>query len=351
MFLIPELGGAFPIGDKLVVSAGFTSGFAPDYVFPADGPQRYAIIDNVIWNFQVGPAVSYRPHPMIAIGAGLQWQVLRVEEQLKVTTSGRDDPNGDVMVVASVWDKFTPSWNAGVLFTPIEQVSVGLSYQPPVSYTGKGDGYLDFTGHGLESTLDQTRWEDDDITLAIDMPAFVRAGVAYRPLENLEIEGDFVYETWSKLEDIIVSDIDVTVTGGNGLVNEQVEEQIPLPASFDDVWSVRFGAEYRASKALEVRAGGFYEDTSLTRQNVSVALVDTPKTQAGLGASWYFGRFALDGYASKVFYRKLEIRDSDVTQINVFDPSQEAVVGNGDLSSSGLALGLAGRFFFGEEAP
>jgi long-subunit fatty acid transport protein len=225
LFTVPELGFATPIGDKFGFAFGFTSPFAPDYVFDADGSQRYSIVDNVIWSFQVGPSFAYRPVPQVAVGLGLQWQVLRVEERLKVTTSGQlgtdvdgdglmdwyaDNPAGDVSVDARVWDRFTPGFNLGALITPVPQISVGVSLQPSMTFSAKGHGTLDFTGHTLEQYIDQTVWTDDDITLELQMPLLFRSGVAVRPVEGLEIEGDFVYEGWKTLEDI-----EVPRRGGN----------------------------------------------------------------------------------------------------------------------------------------
>lgn len=358
MFAVPEIGFATPIGEDFAFAFGFTSGYAPDYRYSEDGPQRYTMIDSLIWNFAVGPTVAYRPIDQLAIGVGLQWQVLRVEERLKVCASnspcapapdGTEFTAGDVVVDASVWDAFTPGFNAGVLIMPVEQVSIGVAIQPPANYQGRGDGELDFTGNGLEASLDQAVWPDDDITLDLQMPLFFKSGVAVRPAEGLELELGFFYETWSRLEDIIVGDIDVTVTGLDGAINEPVQEEIALPAGFQDAWSVRLGGEYRVSDLLEVRAGTFYEKGSLPADEISAALVDPNKMQGSAGLSLYLpGQLVIDGYGAVVSYQKLEIRNSKVTQLNVFNPDAEATVGNGDLSSFGYAIGGAVRKRFGK---
>lgn len=349
-FAVPELGFATPIGKNFGFAVGFTSGLSPAYQFPADGAQRYTIIDTTIWNFQIGPTLAWRPDPHFAIGIGPQWQILRLEDQLKVTISGRDDPSGDVSVDANVWDKFTPSVNVGVLVEPIPQLSIGAMVQPGSNYNGKGKGTLDFTGSALENLLDQKVYTDDAISLAIQLPWFIRTGVAVRPVPNLEIEGDFFYETWSALGDIVVSDINVTVTGANGAFNQPVQDTIALPAGFRDAWSARAGVEGRANPWLELRTGGFYESSSLTPQQVSVALVDTPKWMVGGGSSFHlFGdQVVLDDYMSVVLYKSLSIRDSTVHQINVMG-GDEAIVGNGDITSTGLSLGAAIRIQPGKD--
>lgn len=347
MFAVPELGFATPIGDDFSFGFGFTSGYSPAYQFPEDGAQRYTIIDTTIWNFQIGPTLAWRPVQWFTVALGPQWQALRVDERLKVTISGRTDPSGDVTVKASTWDRFQPGLNGGVLVEPMKELSIGAMVQPGASFHARGPGSLDFTGNALEDLLDQPTWNDDDIALALKLPWFIRTGVAVRPRENVEIEADFVYETWSAIHEIMVTDVDVRVTGANGLIDTPVQSTIELPAGFHDTYSIRLGGEWQPKSWLELRTGGFFERSSLDPDEVGVALVDTPKFMIGTGASVHVwkDRLVLDGALSTVFYKDLVIRDSTVHQINVYG-GNEAVVGNGDISSQGLAVGLAMRWQF-----
>jgi long-chain fatty acid transport protein len=348
-FSVPQLGFAAPlIKDKMAFAFGFYSPFAPGYKYDPDGEQRYSMIDTLIWKFSVGPSIAVRPIKQLSFGAGFQWNVLRVGEQLKVTTSGSPDPLGDVLVDAQVVDLFTPSFNAGMLIEPVEQVSIGLAVEPPIHFDARGTATLDFTGNGLEAVLDQTVWEDDDIGLAIDLPLVLRAGVAVRPIERLELEFDYVFEQWSVLEDIIVSDIDVTITGSALNISEEVDSELALPAGLRNSSSFRFGAEFDALDILAVRAGGFYETAAMPVESLSVALVDAPKFQIGTGASLYAGgHLRFDASLSTVFYQKQEITDSEVTQVNVYG-SDGAVVGNGTLEASGWVVGAQASVMFGK---
>lgn len=360
LFEIPEGGVVVPLPRGLAFAFGFTSPFSPAYRYGEDGPQRYTIIDTLIWNFNVGPSLAWRPIPQLAVGAGVYWSVFRVEERLKVTTNGPDDagldqPTGDVAVDARVWDRFTPTWNLGVIVTPVPKLSVGASITPPVTYVARGRGELDFTGHALEPYLDQSVWRDDDIAMLAQMPLILRTGVAVRPIERVEVELDWVYEGWSSLKDIEVSDIDVTITGEilGAPLEEPVVNPINLPAGFVDAMSFRLGGAFQATPAVGLRAGGMYETSSLTLQEVSLAAVDAPKVQLGTGASVALsdGRFVLDASAAIVTYADRHITDSNVDQINVWDDGNTSIVGNGDIAATGYALGGAVRYRFGRATP
>lgn len=347
-FVIPQFGFAMPIRDDMGFAFGFYSPFAPDYLYDEDGPQRYTIIDSVVWNISIGPSYAWAPIPEVAIGVGLQWQVLRVEERLKVTYRGDDDPSGDIAVDARTLDVFTPMANFGVIVEPIDEIAIGLSVQPPTKFKARGSGELDFSGSALASALDETVYTDDDIALNISLPLVLRGGIAVRPVDGLEIELASVFEQWSVLEDILVEDIDVTVSGD--LIGEQpVAEELALPAGFRNVASLRLGAEFSPDPMYGFRLGGFYETGSLEASKVSVALYDTEKFQLGGGASFLFAdHLGLDLSAAYLYFPNLTVTDSEVTQINVEVINDDtAIVGNGDYRSNGWMVGGQLSWAFG----
>lgn len=349
-FAVPQLGFAAPVGDDAAVAFGFTSPFAPTFDYDPEGAQRYSLIDSTIWLFSVGPSGAWRPTPWLTLGGGVGVQALRVDQRLKITTSGprndgTDNPTGDVLVDARTWDRARPFWNLGVLIDPDPRVSIGLALTPPVTFRARGPGTLDFTGHGLEESLDQVVWTDPSVTLKIDLPIVVRAGVAVRPRRNLEIELATVYERWSSLSDIQVDDIDITVTSESLGVEREVPSSLALPAGFRDNLSLRLGGEWRVHEALELRAGTMWERGALSPEQISVALVDPTKLQFSAGATvWLFdGKLRLDAMGSFLHLPTLTIEDSQVEQVGVpvlTDEVSTAVVGTGTLRSHGWTTGL-----------
>ncbi len=346
-FTIPELGFAMPLPHGLAFAFGFTSPFAPDYRFDPDGPQRYSSIDATVWTFQVGPSIAWRPLHWLAVGASLQWHALRVGTTVKVTTSGSTDPSGDVQVQMDSVDFFSPGANLGLLVEPIPELSIGLLVQPPVAFRAKGYGELDFSEWGARSVLDQEQYRDDEVFVSTTLPIVLGLGVAVRPIPRLEVEIAATYERWSTLEEILVEGIDVSVSG-SAIGELEVPESIALPAGFRDVYSVRLGGEVEITDAIVARAGGFWERGSLSTQEISPALYDPSKFQASLGGGFLIAdHFRIDTSFAYLFIQNLEVRDSEVTQINVFS-DREAVVGNGDYTSSGWMAGLRLSYVFGK---
>lgn len=355
-FAIPQLGFAMPIGDNAAFAFGFTSPFAPTFDYDPAGPQRYSMVDSTIWLFAVGPSGAWRPTPWLTIGAGVGVQALRVDQRIVVTTSGpesdgSDRRSGDVMVEAKTWDRGRPFWNVGVLIEPHERVSIGLAVTPPARFKARGPGSLDFTGHALEPRLDQAVWTDPSVTLNVDLPVVARAGVAVRPRKDLELEVAATFEQWSSLADIQVEDIDVTVTSSSLNIEREVPPTLSLPAGFRNNFALHFGGEWRASQAIELRAGLKWERGSLSPERISVALVDPSKVQLASGASAWLvdGRLRLDAMATYLHIPTLHITNSQVDQVGVpvlTDTVATGIVGNGTLRSHGWATGLRVAWIF-----
>ena len=344
---VPEAGFATPIGKNFAFAFGFTSPYAPSALFDDQGAQRYSVVDTEIYQFQVGPSLAVRPVPWLAFGASFQWQYLGIAETIKLTANGIDDPSGDIGVSISSRDVFTPGTNFGLLLEPTKPLTIGLSVQPPTTFHAKGSGTLDFTGNFLEVALAESVYVDDEVTLRIELPWVLRAGVAVRPVEDLEIEAAVVWQDWSSLGDLVVEEVDVALEPSGALPLPDVPRQFSLPAGLDDTTSYRLGAEYTISPIVEVRAGGFWEDASLPAQETSVALYDPSKWQIGAGTSIYATkrRLRIDGAFAWITFRSLETRDSTVTQVSALE-GPVLVVGNGDYRSHGWIAAASASWYF-----
>jgi long-chain fatty acid transport protein len=357
-FDVPEGGFFTPLGDRLVLGVGFTSPFAPSSLYDEEGPQRYSVKDTSIYQFSVGPSAAVRVHDMLVLGVGLQWQYLNLFQSVDVTTTGQDDPKGDIAVEARAVDVFTPNANLGLLLQPHDMLTIGLSAQPPTKFHAKGSMALDFEGHTFATTgiLTETSYRDEDVSLDIAIPWVLRAGVAVRPIPRLEIETAVVWQDWSALENITVQDVDIAVEVDEDNIfappeeQRKVDEQFAFPAGLRDTVSLRLGAELDVHPRVAVRAGGFWENGAVSPQEMTVALMDSSKIQLGGGGTvWAVpDRLRFDVAFAYLLFRSLEIRDSTVTQTNagISDSITPMVIGNGDLASRGWVVGLAGSVSF-----
>jgi long-subunit fatty acid transport protein len=354
MFVVPQIGVGGPlIEDKLHMAVGLYTGYAPSFAYEEEGPQRYTLQDSLIWQAFAGPSVSYSPIPQLSIGVGLQWQFLRVEQQLTVSTTGGDNPGSDVDVSVKQSDPFAPSANFGLLIKPVDALSIGLTLQLPSSFDANGSMTADFRGSAIEDLLVETQIQDDSVRLGLNMPLIVKAGVAVHPSDDAVIELAMVYEQWSSLTELALSEIDLEVTFENpDFPAPEVERTLSLPAGLRDVVSLRLGGSVDVIDELTLRAGGFYETGSQRDDQLNVGLYDPAKFQLSGGTSVHLldDRLHIDLSVANIFFASRDVRDSTVEQVVLqqgdnFVPS---VVGNGDYRSNGFVLAGGVSWSFGK---
>src|SRR5690606_603370 len=121
-FSVPEIGFVTPLREDLVLAIGFTSPLSGTSGYPADGPQRYSVIDSSVTQGWAGPSIAWRPVRQIALGFGLSWTFLALEQRLALTTHGRDDPAFDVDTAVRARDLSRLGAQLGLIVEPIEEL-------------------------------------------------------------------------------------------------------------------------------------------------------------------------------------------------------------------------------------
>jgi len=133
----------------------------------------------------------------------------------------------------------------GLLFKPIDVLSIGLSLKTPMKPSLSGDAKMPgVTAFGLPA--------QDDAERKVTMPLWFGAGLCFKPLENLTFTLDAQYTNWKKLKNI-----PITYTHPGWKANFETGSNMVL--NWKDALQWRFGAEFWLSHAFALRAG-FYTD-------------------------------------------------------------------------------------------
>jgi long-subunit fatty acid transport protein len=399
---IPAFGFGHHFGvPNTMFAIGVYPPFAPDMEYPAKGPQRYTLIDSLVWQIYAGPSVAHRFSfaPWLTVGAGFLWSMVRAEETLAVnvcdstptlqgTPQACDGYRGDktdLIVEMKMIDKAKFTANFGLLIEPTDWVKIGISVMPPIPVKGKGELTANFgDDHWLSPNLVSSRAVDKDITVSLNMPLILRTGVAVNPIENWQIEAATVYERWQVTEEILISDLTLELqpkaTDDQAALAEQfgaelgemspilLDDDVVLPANYQSSLSYRLGSEYDLGEMFSFRGGGFYEQSAIPPETQGVALVDGNKFGYGLGATFHFRELlSFDLGFGQSFIKERTIRNSELTQLQipVEIPFSDIIAGNaaevdsaigpGDTVGNGkfaahtsiFSMGLT--FYFGKE--
>jgi long-chain fatty acid transport protein len=297
---IPSLGLATGFGDPdLTVALGVYTPYAPLLDFPGDGAQRFSLVESTVLSGNVGPTVAYRFADRLSVGVGVAYTFLQVDQTLvahMVPESGfeaTDDPDYDIVTAISAQDPFAITWNAGLLYEPPDgRWAAALAFVPPVTFDATGSLSSDlsknayFTGESPMGKLILVESAtDDDVSLSVTMPMMLKAGGLLRIGDDKELELDVVWQRWSDLGQLRVTDMDLEIELDLD-ENAFVEGDIALPTVFQDAWSVRLGGEHRVRDRLTGRLGVMVETSAVDPTYQAVMMPDGLKFGYGLGATF-----------------------------------------------------------------
>ena len=359
-FLIPHFGVANSFGlPNTTFAFGFYPPYAPDYSYPADGAQRYNLIDTMVIQTVLGPTVAHRFADWVSVGVGIYWATLVAEQQLKISLYTVDldgdgvidaePPEYDVGFELRTEDWFELSGNIGVLIEPPDKRwAVGFTYQPPIEFDTEGYMAADFSENFYHKDIElisDAESRDDTVYMVITMPTIIKAGGLVRPTDNSEIEVAFVWEGWKVVEEFLITDVDMVVGVNSELFEDiVVGPEVILPASYLDAWSVRLGGEIDAFDTWTFRAGGLYETAAIPESTQGISLVDGVKFGYGAGLTKGFGHgLDLDLGWFQSFIRERQLEGTEVYAIAVDPLSGE--ISEGRVVSDGLLR--ANITFFG----
>ncbi len=288
----PSGGFAMPISDKL--SAGIAM-YAPFGLhlewqkYNVDNPGTYNAYEAWIGRLAVTPTIAYKINNKLSIGfgfslgrskAGQKYQNLKLSIGGAKAAAALGLPAGNYPVYADVnlKDDFNYSYNIGIMFKPVENLSFGLTYRSRTSASYSGD--VTFTGTGVTAlaTLNQATGgaagmdltHSYDATLDdVDFPDQVQFGVRYLPLKTLSLETDIVWTHWNIVEH------QTLIIPGLGTDF--------LPRNWENTVQFRFGAEWLVNKIFSLRAGYYYDPTPIPDSTFDIPWPDGDKHSFSMG--------------------------------------------------------------------
>jgi len=198
-------------------------------------------------------------------------------------------------------DDFNYSFNAGIMYRPVESLSFGLTYRGRTDTKFEGD--VTISKEGLPTMTGTVEME-------YDHPEQVQGGVRWFATKKLQIEADVTWTGWGVNENqdentVITVPDSVMATALNnmspelqkfakGLMAQGLLKDGELPVSFhhgrdwDDTTSFRLGVNYQATEALTLRAGYIYDPSPVPDETFEFGWPDTDRNVYTLGSGWRF---------------------------------------------------------------
>ena len=104
-------------------------------------------------------------------------------------------------------------WNVSATAESMdERFAAAIMFQPKIKYDATGWLKADFSNNLFytNNTITSPESEDDYITIETYLPIIVRTGVLFRPRTDFEVELSAVYEGWSSMQSLDITNVDMT---------------------------------------------------------------------------------------------------------------------------------------------
>jgi len=262
------------------VGVGFYAPFGLGTEWKPGWTGRYAALKTDLQTFFINPSVAYKISDQFSLGAGVSYVFSNVKLRRNVGTYSSVGPppvpsstDGEVSLEA---DGTAVNWNAGLIYKPNEQVSLGVSYRHSTE--------IDYEGTATFSQMQALGFwfPGGDGKTTIEMPNNIFAGIAIQATPELILEADFQYIMWSTYDTLAINIPDgpsFPLTGG------PLQTASKTGRDWEDAWMIRVGGEYQL-ESVALRAGFIYDKTPQPDMSVEPLVPDANRIEFTLGVGF-----------------------------------------------------------------
>ncbi len=282
---------SYAVSDSFAVGLGIYTPYGSNVTWPTDWEGSHLVNEIELQAIYIQPTISYQLFENVSLGVGAMIAIGGVDFNRNASRSLTDEQGNRSNVAISDSGVTGYGWNAGILFTPTDNLSIGFNYRSLIKIESE-DGEATFSNFPNSPLVPANGTQGFKATLPL--PAEATLGVAYTTDKWL-FAFDYNRAFWSEYENL-----DIVFENGSESIN---------PRNYKDASAYRLGVQYLATNALTLRAG-YYFDESPVRSGYFAP--ETPRNDSSgytFGFSYAFSpRFAID--ASFLYVRFKEITES-----------------------------------------
>ncbi|MFA5713708.1 MAG: outer membrane protein transport protein [Bacteroidales bacterium] len=311
---------ATSISDKFFAGISVTNPAGNSLVWPDNWSGSHLVQNITLKTFAIQPTISYKISDQWSIGAGLTINlgsfnlnkgmvpvgaltpylgVAGFPQNLKDIITATQELSPLNINLAGNAD-FALGVNVGILFTPSDDWSIGLSYRSKVKMSvSSGLASVDYGASSLSAvfsalTGDPTSplfnaqlagalsLDKANFSAELPIPSNLQFGVAFKPSCNLLLSAELQYVGWKAYDKLVID-------FGNPLFNSVQQK------NFTNSMIYRVGGEYYPTDKVTLRAGLIYDTTPVDLTLYSPETPGANKISATAGLSLNFSqKVALD---------------------------------------------------------
>jgi long-chain fatty acid transport protein len=262
------------------------------------GLTRYAGTENTISTFMVNPTFAYRLTSSFSAAVGADYMYSEAESATMIDQSALGATDGKLTSKArgTGW-----GYNAGALFTPSENLRVGVVYRSKIKIAYEGSARLSNIAPALQPLFGGEGYTTAMKT-ELTFPDILSFGVMYRASGSLVVALDLEQMRWSRFGASIVDLANEVPAAG-------FTDRISV-MDWHDVWFVKAGVEFKVADGLFLRGGYSHTPSPAPEHTLAPGDPDSDAQNLSAGLGWASGRTVVDVFALKSFYKKRTVNNA-----------------------------------------
>jgi long-chain fatty acid transport protein len=297
-FFIPNVYASYALENGLVFGAGFCTPFGLGTEWPENWAGRNRAVKADLKSYAVNPTVAYKINDILFAGVGFSymWSNVKLSYFPDLGALQGFAPNGKVAL-----DAKGNSWsiNGGVIFKPLPELSIGMSYRHSTEVSFEGTAT--FTSMGQLAPY----FPGGSGTTSIKFPNQIFAGVSYKLSQNTTLEFDYQWIGWSSYDTLVIG----LPTGPVfPLAGRPLQATSKSPKDWNDASMLRLGMEY-VHNEWAFRMGFIYDATPQPNRTVEPLLPDANRFEGTLG----IGYKVVENWSIDVAYQLILFETRTVT--------------------------------------
>ena len=231
---VPVMYGMWSVNDDLKLGIGITAPFGLRTEYNEGWVGRFSAIKSDLKVVNVQPTVAYRVTDWFSVGLGIQGEVATAE-----LTNAVNSVAGESLVGLRSEQDWSFGYSLGVMFEPIKNTRIGLSYRSRVEHDL--EGAISFSNPLLAP-------QNSDASAEIVLPDIASIGIYSEVTPQLALMVDASWTNWSTFDELRIQ-------------SENPATSSVVPQNYQDSYFVAVGATYKPIDGLSLQIGGAYDKT------------------------------------------------------------------------------------------
>ncbi len=272
VYPLPYLYGVLPVGHgfSLALAVNVPYGLTTDW--DQNWVGKYYATKTDLRCLFVTPSIAYKVTDWLSIGAGIQ--ASKADAEMKRAVS----PLVPGLTTRIDGDDTATGYILSLFARPAKGWRLGAVYRSEVAF--------DLTGHS-HYNMPIPGFSPSRVALPLRLPATLQVGVSTTMIDRLTLSFDYLYTWWSTYEALRFHYDSVPGVGVPGIVS--------IEKDWDDVYALRFGAEYRLTPVWTLRASYVLDKSPIDDDTRDPSLPTNDRHLFSLGFGYHWHALQVDG--------------------------------------------------------